>query len=68
MFVYSVGGGGSKKNRMGKIQDKNTKLADERARRAVAEEKAKFEKKKDGGGADESGIHPSRRARVPGSS
>jgi nucleolar protein 6 len=61
----SAGGGGNTKDRRSKIQQKNAKLNDERARRMQEEEKAKWEKKKEAAG-DDSGIHPSRRARVPG--
>ncbi|KAG9228246.1 hypothetical protein BJ875DRAFT_500883 [Amylocarpus encephaloides] len=60
----TAGGGGNTKDRRTKIQDKNTKLNEERVRRLQEEEKAKWEKA--GQPVDESGIHPSRRARVDG--
>ncbi|KAI0142089.1 hypothetical protein BJ166DRAFT_540732 [Pestalotiopsis sp. NC0098] len=69
----TAGGGGSKsEGRREKIKAKNEKLNDERQRRAVEEEKQKIKKEqerlaKEGekrGGDD--GIHPSRRAYVPG--
>ena len=60
----SAGGGGNTKERREKIKEKNVKLNDQRVRRIQVEEKVKWEKKQDAGGADESGIHPSRRGRV----
>jgi len=63
---YSAGGGGNTKDRRAKIQEKNQKLNEQRFRRIQEEEKAKLEKKKESGAIDESAIHPSRRARVPG--
>ncbi|CAG8982952.1 hypothetical protein HYALB_00003530 [Hymenoscyphus albidus] len=62
----TAGGGGNTQDRRNKIQEKNTKLNEQRIRRLQEEEKAKWEKKKDQP-ADESGIHPSRRGIVPGS-
>jgi len=60
----TAGGGGNTKERRAKIQGKNQKLNDERVRRIQEEEKVRATK--NGGSTDESGIHPSRRARVPG--
>jgi nucleolar protein 6 len=68
----TVGGGGNNDNRKEKIKAKNVKLNEERERRAVEEEKAKVKKETERlikGGEQkpgEDGIHPSRRARVPG--
>ncbi len=65
----TAGGGGNTKQRREKIEVKNEKLNEERVRKIQEEEKAKWEKKAKGGAAevkiDESGIHPSRRGRVP---
>jgi nucleolar protein 6 len=63
----SAGGGGNTKERRTKIQDKNTKLNDERVRRLQEEEKAKWEKKasQPSQPPDDNGIHPSRRGIVP---
>lgn len=73
----TAGGGGNTTARKDKIRAKNEKLNEERVRRIENEEKAKFQRRRDnagkqnGGapqddGADEGGIHPSRRGRVPG--
>ncbi|KAI4595456.1 hypothetical protein KJ359_006802 [Pestalotiopsis sp. 9143b] len=69
----TAGGGGSKsEGRREKIKAKNEKLNDERQRRAVEEEKQKIKKEQErlakGGEkrAGDDGIHPSRRAYVPG--
>lgn len=64
LTVRSAGGGGNTKDRKEKIKAKNQKLNEERVHRIQEEEKAKSAK----GAAqiDESAIHPSRRARVPG--
>lgn len=64
-FKYSAGGGGNTQDRRNKIEEKNSKLNEQRIRRLQEEEKAKWEKKKDQP-ADASGIHPSRRGIVPG--
>lgn len=61
----SAGGGGNTKDRRAKIEEKNQKLNEQRVRRIQEEEKAKFAKAA-GASPDESGIHPSRRALVPG--
>jgi nucleolar protein 6 len=63
----SAGGGGNTKDRRTKIQDKNTKLNEERVRRLQEEEKAKWEKRANQPpqSLDENGIHPSRRGIVP---
>lgn len=68
----TAGGGGNTDFRKEKIRAKNEKLAGERHRRAEAEEKEKLKKEKkrlfEGGEkkGDDEGVHPSRRARVPG--
>lgn len=68
----TAGGGGNTDYRKEKIRAKNEKLAGERHRRAEAEEKEKLKKEKkrllEGGEkkGDDEGVHPSRRARVPG--
>lgn len=68
----TAGGGGNTKERKTKIESKNLKLNEERARKTQEEEKAKQakaaggEKKKEE--LDESAIHPSRRRFVPGAS
>lgn len=59
----TAGGGGNTKVRKGKIAEKNEKLTEQRTRRIGEEEKQKLVKR----GVteeDQSGIHPSRRARV----
>ncbi|OBT49360.1 hypothetical protein VE00_00315 [Pseudogymnoascus sp. WSF 3629] len=59
----TAGGGGNTKARKGKIAEKNEKLMEQRTRRIGEEEKQKLVKR----GVpeeDQSGIHPSRRARV----
>jgi nucleolar protein 6 len=59
----TAGGGGNTKARKGKIAEKNSKLTEQRTRRIGEEEKQKLVKR----GVpeeDQSGIHPSRRARV----
>ncbi|OBT56294.1 hypothetical protein VE04_02054 [Pseudogymnoascus sp. 24MN13] len=59
----TAGGGGNTKVRKGKIAEKNEKLMEQRTRRIGEEEKQKLVKR----GVpeeDQSGIHPSRRARV----
>ena len=59
----TAGGGGNTKVRKGKIAEKNVKLMEQRTRRIGEEEKQKLVKR----GIpeeDQSGIHPSRRARV----
>ncbi|KFY35388.1 hypothetical protein V494_05983 [Pseudogymnoascus sp. VKM F-4513 (FW-928)] len=59
----TAGGGGNTKVRKGKIAEKNGKLMEQRTRRIGEEEKQKLVKR----GVteeDQSGIHPSRRARV----
>jgi nucleolar protein 6 len=65
--MNSAGGGGNTKDRRAKIQDKNTKLNEERVRRLQEEEKTKWEKraKQPPQELDENGIHPSRRGIVP---
>jgi nucleolar protein 6 len=62
----SAGGGGNTKDRRAKIQGKNEKLNEQRARRMQEEEKAKLAKSSNEASIDENAIHPSRRARVPG--
>jgi nucleolar protein 6 len=64
LTINSGGGGGNSKDRKAKIQDKNQKLNEERARRIQEEEKAKATKI--GTSVDENSIHPSRRTRVQG--
>lgn len=64
--MCSAGGGGNTKGRRAKIQEKNHKLNEQRVRRMQEEEKAKLEKSSNAAAIDESAIHPSRRARVPG--
>ncbi|OBT64533.1 hypothetical protein VE03_05333 [Pseudogymnoascus sp. 23342-1-I1] len=59
----TAGGGGNTKVRKGKIAEKNGKLMEQRTRRIGEEEKQKLVKR----GVteeDQTGIHPSRRARV----
>ncbi|KAL5353524.1 hypothetical protein ACLOAV_001561 [Pseudogymnoascus australis] len=59
----TAGGGGNTKARKGKIAEKNEKLMEQRTRRIGEEEKQKLVKR----GVteeDQTGIHPSRRARV----
>ncbi|OAF61200.1 hypothetical protein VC83_02334 [Pseudogymnoascus destructans] len=59
----TAGGGGNTKVRKGKIAEKNEKLMEQRTRRIGEEEKQKLVKR----GVpeeDQSGIHPSRRARL----
>ncbi|WZH48766.1 U2B-like nuclear ribonucleoprotein [Fusarium acuminatum] len=64
----SAGGGGKTKKRQDKIKEKNQKLNENRTKRIERERIAKDENKGSGdtrqAGAD--GIHPSRRAHVPG--
>jgi nucleolar protein 6 len=70
LWICSVGGGGNTSNRRNKIEEKNKRLGEQRIRKTQEEEKAKFAKaakKAAGEGADETGIHPSRRHIVPGS-
>ncbi|KAH6671721.1 hypothetical protein B0J14DRAFT_79684 [Halenospora varia] len=62
----TAGGGGNTKDRRAKIEQKNSKLNEERIRKIQEEEKAKWAKKAEAGGVDESAIHPSRRRFVPG--
>jgi nucleolar protein 6 len=62
LTVRSAGGGGNTKDRKEKIKAKNQKLNEERVHRIQEEEKVKTAKAQ----IDESAIHPSRRARVPG--
>ncbi|KAH8667428.1 hypothetical protein BGZ60DRAFT_528730 [Tricladium varicosporioides] len=61
----TAGGGGNTKDRRAKIEQKNSKLNEERVRKIQEEEKAKWAKKAEAGGVDESAIHPSRRRFVP---
>jgi nucleolar protein 6 len=61
-MVCRAGGGGNKKNRHAKINEKNQKLNEERIRRMQEEDKAKLAKKDLA--SDHNGVHPSRRARV----
>ncbi|KAH6648704.1 hypothetical protein BKA67DRAFT_575568 [Truncatella angustata] len=68
----TAGGGGNTDGRKEKIRAKNEKLNEQRERRRIEEEKQKVKKEQERlakageqkAGAD--GIHPSRRARVPG--
>ncbi|KAG5664343.1 hypothetical protein KAF25_008077 [Fusarium avenaceum] len=64
----TAGGGGKTKKRQDKIKEKNQKLNENRTKRIEREKIAKDENKGSGdtrqAGAD--GIHPSRRAHVPG--
>ncbi|RDW77411.1 hypothetical protein BP6252_05464 [Coleophoma cylindrospora] len=60
----TAGGGGNTKDRKAKIQGKNEKLNEQRVRRIQEEEKAKYAKTAAATAVD--GIHPSRRAIVPG--
>lgn len=59
----TAGGGGNTKDRKAKIYEKNHKLTEQRTRKIGEEEKQKLEKRGIPA-ADQSGIHPSRRARV----
>ncbi|KAF5674936.1 U2B-like nuclear ribonucleoprotein [Fusarium heterosporum] len=64
----TAGGGGKTKKRQDKIKEKNQKLNENRTKRIEREKTAKEENKGNGdtrqAGAD--GIHPSRRAHIPG--
>ncbi|KAL3420193.1 RNA recognition domain-containing protein [Phlyctema vagabunda] len=61
----TAGGGGNTQDRKSKIEEKNQKLNEQRVRRIQEEEKAKFAKAAEAK-PDGTGIHPSRRAIVPG--
>ncbi|KAM0355717.1 hypothetical protein ACHAPU_000103 [Fusarium lateritium] len=64
----TAGGGGKTKKRQDKIKEKNQKLNENRTKRIEREKTAKDENKGNGdtrqAGAD--GVHPSRRAHIPG--
>ncbi|CCT69812.1 related to potato small nuclear ribonucleoprotein U2B and human splicing factor homolog [Fusarium fujikuroi] len=64
----TAGGGGKTKQRQDKIKEKNRKLDENRAKRIERERTAKEENKGKGDTrkAGEDGIHPSRRAHIPG--
>ncbi|KAF4952590.1 hypothetical protein FGADI_6661 [Fusarium gaditjirri] len=64
----TAGGGGKTKQRQDKIKEKNRKLDENRAKRIERERMAKEENKGKGDTrkAGEDGIHPSRRAHIPG--
>ncbi|KAF9773387.1 hypothetical protein IL306_008827 [Fusarium sp. DS 682] len=66
----TAGGGGKTKQRQDKIKEKNRKLNENRAKRIERERVAKEESKGKGDTrqAGEDGIHPSRRAHIPGNS
>ncbi|PQE06170.1 hypothetical protein CJF30_00005124 [Rutstroemia sp. NJR-2017a BBW] len=67
----TAGGGGNTKDRRTKIQEKNQKLNEQRIRQAQETENKVKGNKNSGGSsaevlADDSGMHPSRRARIAG--
>ncbi|KAF4952084.1 hypothetical protein FSARC_12716 [Fusarium sarcochroum] len=64
----TAGGGGKTKQRQDKIKEKNRKLNENRTKRIERERIAKDEAKPNGDSrqAGEDGIHPSRRAHIPG--
>ncbi|PQE27781.1 hypothetical protein CJF31_00010046 [Rutstroemia sp. NJR-2017a BVV2] len=67
----TAGGGGNTKDRRSKIQEKNQKLNEQRIRQAQETENKVKGNKNSGGSsaqvlADDSGMHPSRRARIAG--
>ncbi|KAM5347010.1 hypothetical protein ACJ41O_010015 [Fusarium nematophilum] len=69
----TAGGGGKTKQRQEKIKEKNRKLDENRAKRIAREKTTKEEARANGTSGQQQqhlgdGIHPSRRARVPGNS